>query len=202
MNAGAFGCISTVPGVEFGERVIERLAVYLPLAAGKMDVALYLAEVILRDHMPPERNETLGGGASATQGGPSPVPRPGSIAVPPCAVSGVRGWQTRETQDSRQNRSGHGTGVRMRGWAKPDRVEISGTDTLTDFIQSDPPGGQDPGAREGQRGSELKLWQRKIFRLVRRRLGSQGLGRKCHGEPDYRGSGATAAANGRGSFPK
>ena len=53
--------------------------------------------------------------------------------------------------------------VRMCGWAKPDRVEISGTDTLTDFIPEHPPGGQDPGAREGQRGSELKLWQRKIF---------------------------------------
>ena len=58
---GGFWLNYTVPGVEFGERVIERLAVYLPLAAGNLDVALYLAEVILRDHMPPECNETHGG---------------------------------------------------------------------------------------------------------------------------------------------
>ena len=46
---GGFWLNYTVPGVEFGERVIERLAVYLPLAAGNLDAALYLAEVILRD---------------------------------------------------------------------------------------------------------------------------------------------------------
>jgi hypothetical protein len=36
---GGFWLNYTVPGVEFGERVIERLAVYLPLAAGNLDAA-------------------------------------------------------------------------------------------------------------------------------------------------------------------
>ena len=44
---GGFWLNYTVPGVEFGERVIERLAVYLPLALGNLDAGLYLAEVIL-----------------------------------------------------------------------------------------------------------------------------------------------------------
>ena len=39
--------------------------------------------------------------------------------------------------------------VRMCGWAKPDRVEISGTDTLTDFIQSIRQAGRTPGHAKG-----------------------------------------------------